>query len=240
MPKAKHAIPSMRINLLVMRRPKKRGTSRIDWLRRNWLSILLLCLSAFAFYLPGWLFDRMYHIPVGSFVTVMGFVAAAMALRDPHSRVEKACWMLVMTALMVAEIRNLYKADAEQASTFAGISQKLETTKGKLDSTSDDIKATAQAMGMAAKALEATARGIQETASDVTGGDTICYLEIPHGTGPKENNPVMFGLLKKRGVYPLYEVGYELVEMVPLPGGQPGQSTGQSASFKVGDLPSGV
>lgn len=223
MRRGKHTAPSMRINLLVMRRPRKHKTTyRLvnfgGWLRHNRLSVLLLFLSSVAFYLPGWLFNHQYHVPVGIFVTVMGFVAAAMTLREPSSKMEKAFWMLVLTALMVAEIRNLYKADAEQAITFSGISQKLEITKEKLDSTSDDIRATSQAVGRAAGALEATAQGIQEAASDVTGGDTFCYLEIYHGTGPRETNHIMSMLLKKSGTYPLYEVGYDLAESIPLEG----------------------
>jgi hypothetical protein len=72
----------------------------------------------------------------------MGLVAACVTFRKEPSRVEKSLWIIVMTFLMVAEIRNLYSADADQVAKF-------EKTSGALEATKEGLEATKLRMGRA-------------------------------------------------------------------------------------------
>jgi hypothetical protein len=74
----------------------------------------------------------LHNPPVGVYIAIMGLVAACVSLRKEPSRIEKFLWIIVMTVLMVAEIRNLYIADADQVAKFTQISYALDATKNGL------------------------------------------------------------------------------------------------------------
>jgi hypothetical protein len=82
---------------------------------------------------------------------IVGVLAASVTFRKEPSNKEKAAWIVLLTILMIADIRALYVADAEQVKTFNGISVSLSDTARKL--------------GLVAQGLQATAEGIKITSS---------------------------------------------------------------------------
>lgn len=93
---------------------RQRLTQNIrSWERPTGWEIVAWTLLVTAIAAPYYLVKVGPHPPVGVYITLMGGVAAAVAFRkDPPVR-EKAAWILVITMLMVAEIRNLYVAEHE-------------------------------------------------------------------------------------------------------------------------------
>jgi hypothetical protein len=71
----------------------------------------------------------------------MGGLAAAVTFRKDPSLKEKAAWIVLITLVMVAEVRNLYVADREQAATFSKINSDLERTGEGLNKTLDRLDA---------------------------------------------------------------------------------------------------
>jgi hypothetical protein len=116
----------------------------INWLRRQRISLPLGIAALISFYMPTWMAHHGHRVPVGVYVTVMGLVTAAMAFHEGPTQAEKAGWMLFITALMVAEIRNLYVADLEQSQIFGDISKNFKATQKGLDATADKIQAVNQ------------------------------------------------------------------------------------------------
>ena len=107
-------------------------------------------LFLLAIIVPYYLLQAGLHPPVGLYITIMGVVAAGVALRkDPPVR-EKAAWILVIVMLTVAEIKNLYVAEHEEAQTFSNI----------------------------VSGLQRTANGLKETLGESTGGDSFCYVDV--------------------------------------------------------------
>jgi hypothetical protein len=103
------------------------------WVHRQKYALLLVLFAAMGVAIPSWLLSHGYHVPVGVYIAIMGLVTAVATFHDEPSRVEKFGWILFATALMVAEIRNLYVADREQAHTFSAISESMGATKTGLD-----------------------------------------------------------------------------------------------------------
>lgn len=93
-----------------------------------------------AFFITNHLHKTGHNPPVGVYIAIMGPVAACVTFRKEPSRIEKALWIVVMTVLMVAEIRNLYIADSDQLKKFTTITDGLVKTKEGLDETAGLLK----------------------------------------------------------------------------------------------------
>jgi hypothetical protein len=195
---------------MVMRNPvwKKRWDQNIKpWPFHSWRALLLVSSAIITFYFPIWAKHRSYHIPVGVYIAIMGLVTAVMALHEGPTRLEKFCWVLCITAFMVAEIRNLYTADQENAHTFGKISDSLDATKRGLEATKNGLDQTAVKIGE-------TATGIQALHNEATGGDSLFYFDVAEITGPFDidsgsiKKGMMFGNTVPHfvGKYPLSNV----------------------------------
>jgi len=195
----------------------------ISWFRRSWLALLLASCCVLAFFVPKWFLDHGLRPPVGVYIAIMGLVVAVMTLRKEPNSTEKFLWVVFATMLMVAEIQNLYKADAQQTAAFARIADNLDGTR---------------------KALEVTANKIQDTTSELdklysetTGGNSYIYFEIvDSGSGISGPLGMDAGGLKKGmmvgntfpkfvGTFPLHHVFVS--EFGPR---------GQQASIDYGDM----
>jgi len=128
-------------------------------LKRNALLLVLATLSAVSFYIPRYLSAHGHRPPVGVYVAIMGFVIAAMALREEPGRWEKALWILFITMLMVAEIKNLYVADLVQTQTFTQISNDLKDTKNDLQETKNGLNEAANSIRESTSQLRTLNRG---------------------------------------------------------------------------------
>ena len=65
-----------------------------------------------------WLFRNHHRPPVGVYIAVMGVVIALMTFRYKPPAWEKFLWVVLITVLMVVEVRNIYITDAEQTRMF--------------------------------------------------------------------------------------------------------------------------
>ena len=128
---------------------------RIRIVGDGWTVIAVVCLvvgvSLSLFFSMG-----NHRAPVGVLVAIMGLVVAAVTFRREPERTEKACWIALMIVLLVAEIRNLYIAHAEQTA-------KLETISG--DPTTSVPR-------------------INKAVKNVTGGNSYTYLVAMMGPRP--------------------------------------------------------
>lgn len=109
------------LRLVVLRRA-------VAWwslLRRNYWVLLAALLCFVAFVLPPHLIEKGHHPPVGTYIAIMGCLAAAVTFRKEPRLVEKAAWILVVTGLMFAEIKNLYVDRDEHNAQQSLISQNL-------------------------------------------------------------------------------------------------------------------
>lgn len=186
------------------------------WLRRNWILLALSCSSGFTIGVSEWLVIKSHQPPVGVYIAAMGLVVAFMATRKEPAKWEKFLWIVLATALTVAEIRNLYRADAQQTKTFAQISANLDATRRGLDATLIGLEA-------AADNIKSAESGINTLYSETTGGDSYMYLELANISGPlgvdatatlKKGMMVGNTFYKFVGTYPLHNV--YLSELGPL------------------------
>jgi hypothetical protein len=138
-----------------------------------------------------------HHPPVGTYIAILGLLAAAVTLRKDPPLSEKAIWILLMATLMVAEIRNLYIADKEQAATFSAIEGKLEATRNGLDKTLKGLQAEgirlegiATRVDIGAKSSQVAAVTATDAVRLITGGESFAYIVpqteiIPSPPGPR-------------------------------------------------------
>jgi len=123
----------------------------------------------------------------------MGGLAAFVTFREKLRPVEKAAWIVLITLLIVAEIRNIYVSDAEQIERFGKISDSLTETKRGLDTTAIGITATAKTLD---KVMEKSSRifgGVKENLRAVTGeGTFVEFGVVPNmGSGNPPEYPVI-------------------------------------------------
>ena len=71
--------------------------------------------------IPGYLLKHGLRFPVGTYVALVGLIAAGATFRSKPPVLEKALWIIVITFLTVREVRNFYVADRQQADTFNNI-----------------------------------------------------------------------------------------------------------------------
>src|ERR1700721_276395 len=204
MPTGNHAIPSMRINLL-MRPPKRRSKLRPlfkSWCGRNWIKLALVAASALSILISIWLFRNHHSPPAAVYIAAMGVVIAVMTLREKPPGLEKSLWVGLITILMVVEVRNIYATDAEQSQTFSKITRDLNSTRQGIDA--------------AAKNIEDTTEALRTLHSEITGGDSYVYFDVGPliGTaemnfpnyGGKQNVIWSIGIPKLVGTYSLHDI----------------------------------
>jgi hypothetical protein len=110
----------------------------------KWIAVALWPV---AFFVPPYLIKTGHHPPVGTYIAILGVLAAAVTFRKEPSLLEKGAWIIVFTLVGVAEIRNLYIADEEQANKFNSIRSDLEVTN-------QGLKQTVTALGVTATTLK--------------------------------------------------------------------------------------
>lgn len=98
-----------------------RSKLRSRWKPVYWWTALAVCLCPTAYFIPRYLSEAGHHPPVGTYIAVLGGLAAAVTFRKEPSVGEKAAWIVLISLLAVAEIRNLYVVDKEQTATFSTI-----------------------------------------------------------------------------------------------------------------------
>lgn len=107
----------------------------------SWLSIVLVALAVLSYFVPGFLLSRYEYQPgVGVYVTVMAVVIAVMTIRKEPGRIEKTCWVVLIMALAILEIKNINLTTTAQVGAFSKISQDLDATKKGLDTTASGIQ----------------------------------------------------------------------------------------------------
>jgi hypothetical protein len=102
-----------------------------------------------AYFVPRLLAKAGHHPPVGVYIGIMGGLAAAVSLRTKPRFGEITVWIVVITLLMIAEIQNLYRADAEQTAKFGAISTGLDATSKGLDATAVGLSSTSNRLDSA-------------------------------------------------------------------------------------------
>jgi hypothetical protein len=185
--------------------------SKFEWTTkiRSWWKTdshmvwVALCLCPAAIFIPRYLIKNGHHPPIGTYIAILGTLAAAVTFRKDPPLKEKAAWIFLISMLMVAEIRNLYIADAEQAETFIAIRSGLQVTKQGLDTTVQSLQTVAgtlqgisgkitetetnnqrhfdATMGTTKEVLNKTSEAAataDEAVKNITGGDSWGSVEI--------------------------------------------------------------
>lgn len=148
-----------------------------SWFHRNIYPLVVFTLCVPAYFVPNYLLKIGHNPPVGVYIAIMGGVAALVAYREKPHPLEKAAWMVLITLFIVAEIRNLYIADAEQVAKFGAISSALDATKRGLDATARGIDATAKALDLSvttsSNQFAATMGCTNNVLTSITGGNSF-------------------------------------------------------------------
>ena len=136
-----------------------------------------------------------WHPPVGVYIGILGFLGVLVALtRDPTkigSR-EKAAWLFVMFALLLLELKSVYKdrnehdqqqkearqRENDSFQTIAdGINRTIITSEQQFEATTADMKELMHS----ASHIAATAK---QSLDQITGNHQFCYLSLLRlGTG---------------------------------------------------------
>jgi len=155
------------------------------WKPVYWWTIIAVCLWPVAYFVPKYLLDIGHHPPIGTYIAILGLLAAGVTLRKEPSPPEKAAWMVLLTFMMVAEIRNLYVADAEQTATFGSIKAGLDKTKEGLDQTVKNLEAVGVTLGNVSNHVDAgvnssqkAAHAAQEAIKNIVGGDSWGLVDV--------------------------------------------------------------
>ena len=101
---------------------------------------------------------------------------ALMALPKDPSGIEKFLWIGVITALMVAEIRNIYRTDAAQVQTFQSILVSLRQADQGLQVTARGIKDAVQGINAASSRINGVSVLAKENLENVTGGRSFAIV----------------------------------------------------------------
>jgi hypothetical protein len=170
-----------------------------------------------AYFVPPYLLKIGHHPPVGMYIAIMGVLAAMVSLRKEPSPTEKAAWIVLITLVMIAEVRNLYVADREETDKFTAIQNGLELTNEGLAKTATALGTTAttlhgisgdiskeskQSQAQFGATIEKLNKGIDAE----IGGSSFAYVEF-YGYPPLD------AMLKKHGDTPLYDLNVKVTEI---------------------------
>jgi hypothetical protein len=155
------------------------------WWHFNYWTWLALALCVPVLVVPYYLQKHKHHPPVGTYIAIMGLLAAAVTFRKEPPKIEKAVWIILLTTVMYAEVRNLYVADGEQAEIFDGISHRLQETKTGLDQTVENLSTVGESLKAISANLDKTAVSSQKAADTateavkvMTGGDSWGLVDV--------------------------------------------------------------
>jgi len=181
-----------------------------QWLKRNASAVVGAFLSVLAVCVSSYLAKAKLNPPVGTYIALMGLTAAIVSFFRVK-KTEKFAWICFMTVLMVAEIRNLYVADADQLAKFTKVSDALDATKRGLDAAAEGIHATSVAIKTD---TEASQKQFEENVKTITGGSSFSIVWAPL----MPISPNTFSLMMSiHGRYDLQDVQVEVVKL-PEPG----------------------
>jgi hypothetical protein len=191
--------------------PRWRTRLRAWWEPAYWWTFLAIGLWPVAYALPPYLLKSGHHPPVGTYIAILGGLVAAVTLRKEPPLIEKAAWVLLITLVMFAEIRNLYVVDQEQTQTFSKINGDLTKTGEGLDKTLKGLDAERTKLGTISDHIDGVAAS-SEQASDtakeavntITGGGGVCFVEI--AGSPDPNVKAVIPIVEVVGKYPLSNV----------------------------------
>jgi uncharacterized membrane protein YoaK (UPF0700 family) len=151
------------------------------WWKPHYWTRVAVFMCPVAIILPHCLLRTNHHPPVGTYIAIMGGLAAVVTLREKPPLKEKAAWIVLIAFVMVAEIQNLYVVDREQASIFSSIQGGLQSTKNGLDQTARGLQATTNALS-----------GVSQDINNASGdnqkqfGRTMATLNISHQQDERE------------------------------------------------------
>ena len=109
-----------------------------------------------------WLSDA--HPPVGTYVAILGAVAAVMALREKPGKWEKASWLFIMFSFAVLEIFNLYRDRAEHDKQQAETrNEELKSFKKIAEGVDSAIKESQRQFAITTSGISSALREEQKT-----------------------------------------------------------------------------
>jgi hypothetical protein len=137
-----------------------------------------------------WMFHGLWawHPLVGVWIGILGLLGVVVALtRDPTKigRREKAAWILIMTVLLLLEIKSVYQDrnehDREQADARERETKSFEAIANGISST---IQQSQQHFDATMAKSDQLTKLSQEGLANVTGGDSYAYIEAGIGSRP--------------------------------------------------------
>ncbi len=138
--------------------PKLTFTPMLSRLRASWradpFAWIAALLCPFAIVVPHLLIKSGHHPPVGTYIAILGVLAAAVTFRKDTSLPEKALWTILFALLGFAEIRNLYISEQEQIEEFRTIADGLSQANGDLEQTKKGLDKTAGGLDTASENLQ--------------------------------------------------------------------------------------
>jgi len=155
-----------------------RGKLRSWWKPVYWWTVLAISLCPIAEFLPYHFLKTEHHVPVGIYIAIMGGLAAAVTFRKDPPVGEKAAWIALIALLIVAEIRNLYVTDQEQAMTFSSINGELKETKKGLDQTVEHLTTIQGHVDVGVVSSQRAADTATEAVRSITGGNSWGWVEV--------------------------------------------------------------
>jgi hypothetical protein len=167
-----------------------------------------------------------WHPPVGVYIGILGFLGVFVALtRDPTKigQREKAAWILVMTVLLVLEIKSVYQDRNEHDQ------QQAEARERETESFESIAKGIEGAIQQSQQDFDATMRKsdvimgkVGDSIKNQTGGDSFAYITFTAEAGYvhfEEKNPIcqqIVGDVGRDPVGPYFQVAVTSRGKYPL------------------------
>jgi hypothetical protein len=164
-----------------LRRVKvKLGSGMREWeekaerIWKSWPISILLCSCGAFFALWAWC-----TLPVpGVSIAILGLVAAIMSLRGEMRPLEKAAWMLIISVLLVAEIKSI-RSDRTHAENQAKAERSAQDAAFELVLKKEDAQLQETLQG-----FDTVASLARRSIENETGGDSFAYLTPQMGFTP--------------------------------------------------------
>jgi hypothetical protein len=149
-----------------------------------------------------------WHPPVGVFIAILALVGVAVPwLKEKVSKREKALWTAVMFALVLLEIRSIYKDQAEHDK------QQADARAEQLKSFKEIAKGIDIAITNSQKEFNATMQRTNQVLNSTTGGTGFCSAKLAFWA----NQPLTAILsVSVHGDYPIYGVTVEVQDTARL------------------------